>query len=314
MSDAAAFFAKKKKKKGKKAFSFNANKVDVSAVTSNIHVDAPAVSSEAEVPSSLNQMSIAKNNDNTGDWDESAQVAKATTAATGAGPSELMDMKALELKRNEQDDIAERLRVEETKAQLAAAKAGMEKEAQRLKEEKEFKTVKKAANTAPRPSGLGGLGGGAGGNGKWVPVHMRNSAASRPAMGGSSMGGSSRFGNVSGVSTTGYQRKVDTNDDMLFPDLGAVAAADKAAEEVEEQKRKEALRVSAAARKQRNAAKKAAEAEKEAEEETPVEPTPAPAPVPAPAPAPAPTPAAAPAPIKKKSKKKKKDLSTFKPT
>jgi len=307
MSDAAAFFAKKKKKKGKKAFSFNANKVDVSAVTSNMHVDAPAVSSEAEVPSSLNQMSISKNNDNAGDWDESAQVAKATTAATGAGPSELMDMKALELKRNEQDDIAERLRVEETKAQLAAAKAGMEKEAQRLKDEKEFKTVKKAANTAPRPSGLGG---GAGGNGKWVPVHMRNSAASRPAM-GSSMGGSSRFGNVSGVSTTGgYQRKVDTNDDMLFPDLGAVAAADKAAEEVEEQKRKEAARVAAAARKQRNAAKKAAEAEKEAEEVTPAEP----APVPAPAPAPAPTPAAAPAPIKKKSKKKKKDLSTFKPT
>lgn len=312
MSDAAAFFAKKKKKKGKKAFSFNANKVDVSAVTSNIHVDAPAVSSEEVVPSSLNQMSISKGNDNAGDWDESAEVAKATTstAATGAGPSELMDMKALELKRNEQDDIAERLRVEETKAQLAAAKAGMEKEAQRLKEEKEFKTVQKAANSAPRPSGLGG---GAGGGGKWVPVHMRNSAASRPAM-GSSMGGSSRFGNVSGVSTTGYQRKVDTNDDMLFPDLGAVAAADKAAEQEEEEKRQEAARLAALARKERNAAKKAAEAEREAQEATPVEPTPAPAPVPAPAPAPAPTPAATPAPIKKKTKKKKKDLSTFKPT
>ncbi len=37
MSDAAAFFAKKKKK-GKKSFSFNANKVDVSQVTSTVHV------------------------------------------------------------------------------------------------------------------------------------------------------------------------------------------------------------------------------------------------------------------------------------
>lgn len=278
--------------------------------------DAPAVSSEVEVPSSLNQISISKNNDNTGDWDESAlsaKVAKATTAAaaaTGAGPSELMDMKALELKRNEQDDIAERLRVEETKAQLAAAKAGMEKEAQRLKDEKEFKEIKKAENAAPRPSGLGG----AGGSGKWVPVHMRNSAASRPAM-GSSMGGSSRFGNVSGVSTTGYQRKVDTNDDMLFPDLGAVAAADRAAEEEEEEKRKEAARIAAVARKERIAAKKAAEAEKEAEEERPEEPEPDPMPMASPVPAPiAPTLNANPTPTKKKTKKKKKDLSTFKPT
>jgi hypothetical protein len=36
MSDAAAFFANKKKKK--KAFKFNANKIDASTVTQTVHV------------------------------------------------------------------------------------------------------------------------------------------------------------------------------------------------------------------------------------------------------------------------------------
>jgi len=81
--------------------------------------------------------------DTSGDWDEGALAPKmsrtAASAITGGGPTELLDMKALELNRSEQDDIAERMRVEETRAQLAAAKAGMEKEAQRLRENKRLK-------------------------------------------------------------------------------------------------------------------------------------------------------------------------------
>ena len=66
--------------------------------------------------------------------------------AAGAGATtELLDMKALEKKRNEEDDIAERMRVEETRAQLAAAKEGMAKEAERLQAEKEAKRAKVAA-------------------------------------------------------------------------------------------------------------------------------------------------------------------------
>ncbi len=263
--------------------------------------DAPAVSSDP--PSSLNQISISKSNDPTGDWDESAlsaKVAKATnaTATTGAGPSELMDMKALEMKRNEQDDIAERLRVEETKAQLAAAKAGMEKEAQRLKEEKDAKEAKKAEAQQPKPSGMGS------GVGKWVPVHMRNSAPSRPSLGGTG----SRFGNVSGVGGgTGYQRKVDTNDEMLFPDLGTVSKLME-----EEEKQKEATAAAAAARQAANAPKKpkAPKEEMPAEEVKPEKAEPKPVPE---APKPVPD-APSPAPVKKKTKKKKKDLSTFKPS
>jgi hypothetical protein len=39
MADAAAFFANKKKKK--KAFKFNANKIDAATVTSTVHVYVP---------------------------------------------------------------------------------------------------------------------------------------------------------------------------------------------------------------------------------------------------------------------------------
>lgn len=228
MSDTVAFFAKKKKK-GKKAFKFNANKVDVSQVTSAIHVDAPALSSESD-PLSLNTATTSKNNnDNSnGDWDEnalSAKVAKAAVTPVGTGPAELMDMKALELKRTEQDDIAERMRVEETRAQLAAAKAGMEKEALRLKEEKEFKESKHYEQLSSS-SGTKVTSD----SGKWIPSHMRqNTGSSRLKI---SEG--TRFGHVRGMGpATGYQRKVDTNDEMIFPDL---ATADKLIQEEEKQK------------------------------------------------------------------------------
>ena len=92
-------------------------------------------------------------------WDDealAAKIAPKTDGSGGAGATELLDMKALKKKRNEEDDIAERMRVEETKAKLAAAKEGMAKEAERLREEKEAKT-----------SGGGGGGGGGGGRCCW---------------------------------------------------------------------------------------------------------------------------------------------------
>merc|ERR1711957_1091061 len=76
-------------------------------------------------------------------WDDNTVTVasrKSVVASNGSGPTELMDMKALERKRNEQDDIVERLREEDTKAALAAARDGMEKEAQRLKEARNSKS------------------------------------------------------------------------------------------------------------------------------------------------------------------------------
>jgi len=148
-------------------------------------------------------------------------------------------MKALEKKRNEQDDIAERLRVEETKAKLAAARDGMEKEGQRLKEAKEAKTQPKSTGTSVGASAGGGgsrfgkasanmFGGGGGvasgvasesAKGKWVPPHLRGGGGMAPR--------------TINPSPSGFQRKVDTQDENLFPDL---ATADKIIAQEEEQR------------------------------------------------------------------------------
>jgi len=228
MSDTAAFFAKKKKKK---AFKFNANKID-KLITSTDHVDAPAVSSavdESTQNSIVVKDSKAIEGDKLGeggDWDDVALAAKfqksvGVTSSAGGGAAELLDMKALEKKRNEQDDIAERLRVEETKAALAAAREGMEKEGQRLKEAK-----LQAKSEAPINSNrfgkasaniFGSSAGGTNGGSKWVPPHMRGNLSQRSTAG----------------SSTGYQRKVDTQDESLFPDL---ATADKIIAKEEEQR------------------------------------------------------------------------------
>jgi hypothetical protein len=310
MSDTAAFFAKKKKKK---AFKFNANKIDVAKVASTIQIE---VSADDETPaiSSLSLNTKPTTNlsapSTGGDWDETA-VAPTQANATGHGAAaELMDMKALELKRSEQDDIAERMRVEETRAKLAAAREGMEKEAQRLKDEKEKEEAKKAASQASRFGAAASSGIGGGGGGKWVPVHMRNSAPVAPR----AMPGASRFG--AAASNTGFQRKVDTGNEELFPDL---ATAGKLAQEEEEQKAAiAAVKQAAFAKKakaesdRRKAAEKALEEErerKEAEELKKKEEEEAAAKKAAEVSA-----VAADAPVKKKKKKKKKDLSSFKPT
>jgi len=244
MADTAAFFAKKKKKKSLK---FNGNKIDASQVISTIHVDAPAVSSAVDnTTSTVKSMNINDSKTSgeseaaTGDWDDGAHTNKfqkpvtnsnvVMTNTVGGGASELLDMKALEKKRNEQDDIAERLRVEETKAKLKAAKEGMEKEGQRLKEEKEGKGSK----GQPKPVATTGnsrfgkasaniFGGSAGATdstkGKWVPPHLRGGGGMAPR--------------AVAPSTSGYQRKVDTQDENLFPDL---ATADKIIAQEEEQR------------------------------------------------------------------------------
>eukprot|EP00984_Skeletonema_dohrnii_P005161 scaffold1815_cov147-Skeletonema_dohrnii-CCMP3373.AAC.13 len=209
MADTAAFFASKKKKGTKKKFkAFNANKIDANSVLSSTHVDAPEMS---EGVSGLS-LGGAKAGDND-DWDESQAVAwGSNAAATNSGAdskvSELLDMQALEVKRNEEDDVAERLRVEETKAQLARAKEGMAKEAERLAAEKAQKEAKAAERAAGGPAT----------GGRWVPAHMRSSG------GGVSVGG----GGGGGLSSANEE---------LFPDL---AAADKilADKERQEEERK----------------------------------------------------------------------------
>ena len=288
------------------------------------------VSDTVEIPS-INSLSInnATQEPSTGgDWDDANANNTINVTAPGAEAAELMDMNALKLKRNEQDDIAERLRVEETKAKLAAARDGMEKEAQRLKDEKEAKELKKKEQVNKASGGRFGAaavgvsaGIGGGGGGKWVPVHMRNSmgsGASRPSLGVAGAG-SSRFG--AAAANTGFQRKVDTANEELFPDLATAgklmqqeedekaaigaakqaAFAKKARAEANARRKAEKLLEEEELRKQEEAEAAALAAEEEAKAETDS--------------ATATATAAAPAPAKKvKKKKKKKDLSSFKPS
>eukprot|EP00526_Cylindrotheca_closterium_P017088 CAMPEP_0113616210 /NCGR_PEP_ID=MMETSP0017_2-20120614/8119_1 /TAXON_ID=2856 /ORGANISM="Cylindrotheca closterium" /LENGTH=314 /DNA_ID=CAMNT_0000525511 /DNA_START=19 /DNA_END=963 /DNA_ORIENTATION=+ /assembly_acc=CAM_ASM_000147 len=311
MADAAAFFAKKKKKK--KAFKFNANHIDATTVTRAVHVDAPALSTDndpvvtTDLPKAA-EVVVAETNDSNEQWDEEKLASKTArkAAVANASAAELLDMKALDLKGSEQDDIAEKLRIEETKAQLAAAKEGMEREAQKLKEERENKN-----------QGQGGGGGGATGNkprfgaaaaglaangGKWVPRHMRMEGGTMPR----------------GMGMGGMNQKLDTQDEQLFPDLAAADAM------LQQKKEKPAYAVpkktpvgGGATWGNKPKPKKAAAPKPEPAKEDvpqPAQEQPVATEEAKPEPAPAAT-AAAPvtkAPIKPKKKKKKKDLSTFK--
>lgn len=252
-------------------------------------------------------------------WDDEALAAKtrkgaAVVVTAGATKDLVVETKALSLKThtggNEQDAIAEKLRVQETKKKLAAAREGMEREAQRLKEEKE---KKEEAATSSRF----GAAAAAGSGGKWVSSRVR--AGGMGGGWGSRMGGSAA-------------QKVDVEDENLFPDLAAADAI------LEKQKAEQpaykaptktpvgggATWGASAAPKTRpklNLKKKTVDEAPKTEEA----PAPAPAPVeekveepPAAAEttpeAPAPVEAAAPAPaaaLKPKKKKKKKDVSSF---
>jgi len=235
MADTAAFFAKKKTKK-KKFKTFNANKIDASKLSTDTHVDARPVSEN--VTTALGGLSVNNNQttatgilptataaETTGNgddqWADTTQTWGNKTSATTSGDSkvaELLDMQALEAKRNEQDDVAERLRIEETKAQLARAKEGMAKEGERLAAEKAGKEFKKVARSAAPSSRLGG------GGGKWVPSHMRSGGIGSSVRGPASMDGSS------------LPKSVDMANEELFPDL---ADADKILKEKETKDKEE---------------------------------------------------------------------------
>lgn len=173
--------------------------------------DAPALSTDemAPLPNSGDDAVTSETNDTTEQWDDEALAATLTqkkAVAASGNASELLDMKALDLKRSEQGDIQEKLRLEENKAKLAAAREGMEKEAQRLKEQKERKDKGASSSVKPR---FGAAAAGVAAGGTWVPPHMRGggpSLNSRLGMGGSAT------------------QKLDTEDENLFPDLAAADA------------------------------------------------------------------------------------------
>ena len=215
---------------------------------------------------------------------------QSSTLATG----EVLDMKTTyESQMNEKEEIQEKLRVEETRKQLAAAREGMKKEEERLKEEMEEKKKKEQELAEARNMT-------AGGSTRWVPSHMRSSAPSG-GIGGIRPMGLGRSGMAS--SLTGFQRQVNMRDEELFPDL---ATADKMMKQEEEQK------VNATkAKKKTVEAKKVEKDENKEEKETEKE-TPVATPAPIPAVAPVTTAASIAAELQKKPKKKKKDLSTFK--
>ena len=245
---------------------------------------------------------------------------------------DLLDMKSLDLTGNEEEQIAEKLRIEENKNKLAAAREGMEREAQRIKEEKEKKEQEAADKASNRFGAAAASVGGAGGS-KWVPSRLRD-------------GGASRWGAAASSGFGGASQKVDTEDQELFPDLAAADAM------IEKQKQEDQVAyqppkktpvgggaswASSAAkptsRPKLNLKPKTKPVEEESTTATtddapaPVEPASEPseaasapaADSPAPAPAAEASPAAsataastaAPAPIKPIKKKKKKDLSTF---
>jgi hypothetical protein len=268
--------------------------------------DAPALSRDdalAAAPSDPNGTDSPDVNDEGDQWDEEALAASLTrkgAVTATSNTTELLDMKA---SRSEQGNIAEKLRVEETKAKLKAAKEGMEKEAQRLKEEKEKKESGKQEASSGNKSGnprFGAAAVGMAGGKSWVPPHMRSGGGMMAAR--------------MGMGPIGTSTKVDTQDENLFPDL-------KAADAIMEQKKAQQPafkapkktpvgggatwgsrpKIALAPPKKVEEPPKPAEPEPEPEVQ-PEEPKPA---------ASAAAPAAAP--IKPK-KKKKKDLSTFKPT
>jgi hypothetical protein len=254
-------------------------------------------------------------NDADEQWDDEALAATMTrkgAAVASTNTAELLDMKAFDSKRNEQGDIAEKLRVEETKAQLAAAKAGMEKEAIRLKEEREKKDTGKGGK--PEPTGSKprfGAAAGMMGGGKWVPPHMRAGGSIMDRPFGMGMGGGGGAG------------KVDTQDETLFPDLASADALLKQQKDQPAYMAPKKTPVGGGAtwgnRPKLNLKKKPAQSEAqpepkpeekkaEPEKEAVSEPPPSEsAPVPEPA-----EPAAAPKQPIKPKKKKKKDLSSFK--
>mmetsp|Transcript_36085 Transcript_36085/g.52903 ORF Transcript_36085/g.52903 Transcript_36085/m.52903 type:complete len:337 (+) Transcript_36085:34-1044(+) len=326
-ASAASFFAKKKK--GKKSFkSFNANKIDASAVDTSVHVDAPIIQQQGNATvaeskvGSTGPPTTNTTENSTDEWDDGIPGTKnpaVITSNTGAAASELLDMKALEEKRREQDDVAERMRIEENKSKLQAAKDGMERQAKQMEAEKIAKQEKQqfSQQTSAKPSD----------GGKWIPSYKRSGPTGGLAARMSAMGMTS-----SSVGSGAIPRKVDTQDNSAFPDLASAAEISKEKEAFKPAyvlpKKKKPTGVPAwGASKTGGKPVKAKQTQKSVEKKetapapsAPVEVEKAPAtsaPVTTTVSTPAPkadstsTAAPTPAPVVRK-KKKKKDLSTFK--
>jgi hypothetical protein len=173
-------------------------------------------SSSLPISSSATNPKVAGASD--AQWDDEALAAATTRKGAAVAPTtgvftkDWAEMKALDLKTNgnEQENIAKKLEVEETRAKLAAAREGMEREAQKIKEEKEKKELAAKANTASRFAGAsaGMSSSGDAGGAKWVSSRLRAEGTSL----------SDRFGSVGG------SQKLNTDDENLFPDLAAADA------------------------------------------------------------------------------------------
>lgn len=179
-----------------------------------VRSDAPMLSTEvdgaSQLPASTSLVSPDRPVTDDEQWDDEA-LAASRSGRKSVQNHEVLDMKSLDSKRNEQDHIAEKLRVEETKAKLAAARVGMEREAVRLKEEQEKKEQDAKEKATAR------LGTAGGGGGTWVSSRVRDRGAAMPSLG-------ARFG---GASAT---QKLDVQNEELFPDL---ASAEKILEKKE---------------------------------------------------------------------------------
>jgi hypothetical protein len=164
------------------------------------HRDAPAMSNEPMQVMDVDHHSTTAESSTTAAWEAAggggegwddealaASLVKSAPRASGHATTELLDMNSLSLKRREEDDVAERMRVEDTRAQLAAAKAGMEREAARL-------AAAAASDAKPKSAGPAGM------NKSWVAPHLRS-------------------GGTTTSTRTGFGTRLDTQSEELFPDL-----------------------------------------------------------------------------------------------
>lgn len=150
-------------------------------------------------------------------WDDGTAASQRNKAGPAAGNAGLADMKSL-AERKGPDNIAEKLKMEETKAQLAAAREGMERQAAHAKAERERK--EQEARDKEAAKGATASSNNAGGGGIWVSARMR--AAQQHNLPKVRMG-----------PAAGTQQNLDTSNEELFPDLGV---ADKILEQKSVQK------------------------------------------------------------------------------
>ena len=144
--------------------------------------DAPALSTEQDIAEGGEKVVTESNG-----WDDEA-LASTMVLGSAAVVGTTEQIRALELQ--EDKEMSEKVKIEETKAALAAARQGMERQAAARQAEVQARKAKSEGPAAARGT-------------KWVPRHLRNKPI-RP------MGGQSAA--------------LDVADNELFPDL---ASADK---------------------------------------------------------------------------------------